>query len=423
MKCFLYPDIGRVDEPLQLHMDGLEANETIKMKMTMDHHTLGKWSSTVSTNADEHGKLSIGENCKQDNNIFSLLLWKLRPIDGKTPTNFPSNSTDPLKLHIDMESSISQRTESRTVIRLFKEDYVTEEALPNDVPFSGTYFYPKNKQKLPTIILFGSYHGEPPLDAAALYASHGYGALAVNYTNNGATVPLEDINKVLQWVKNHPSTDEQKIILHGTEKGAELALVVASKDPSIKGVIANSPTSHVFQKIQSSKRTAAWTENGETIPFVPYHFSLPMMVTSWFRKQRKDTASLGNVCEKSLEKYEKNGKIEAAIEVEKVNGPLLLISGKQDDFWPSDLMAQTVTERLSNNSFPYPVEHLSYEFCGDKLTVPYLPTLTNNEGDFENVQKAVLGETAWNTTITFLTKHFPPARIQTVTIPFKPSGR
>jgi len=49
--------------------------------------------------------------------------------------------------------------------------------------------------------------------------------------------------------------------------------------------------------------------------------------------------------------------------VEKINGPLLLISGKADTMWPSTPMCEQIISRLSANSFPFPYRHEALE-CG-----------------------------------------------------------
>ena len=50
---------------------------------------------------------------------------------------------------------------------------------------------------------------------------------------------------------------------------------------------------------------------------------------------------------------------EAAIEVEKIKGALLLISGKRDRLWPADKMSEQIMGRLKAHDFIYPYEHLA----------------------------------------------------------------
>jgi hypothetical protein len=64
----------------------------------------------------------------------------------------------------------------------------------------------------------------------------------------------------------------------------------------------------------------------------------------------------------------------ATIPVEKINGPVLVVSAKDDQMWPSTLMAERVIERLDRHRHPFPFQHLAYDGAGHVLRPPYLPT-------------------------------------------------
>ena len=50
----------------------------------------------------------------------------------------------------------------------------------------------------------------------------------------------------------------------------------------------------------------------------------------------------------------------ATIPVERINGPVLLISGEDDQMWPSRTLAEIAMERLRAHRHPYPDEHIAY---------------------------------------------------------------
>ena len=62
------------------------------------------------------------------------------------------------------------------------------------------------------------------------------------------------------------------------------------------------------------------------------------------------------------------------IPVERINGPVLLISGGADQLWPSALMASRVMDRLKRRGHPFADRHLSYESAGHLIGKAYLPT-------------------------------------------------
>jgi dienelactone hydrolase len=62
------------------------------------------------------------------------------------------------------------------------------------------------------------------------------------------------------------------------------------------------------------------------------------------------------------------------IPVERIGGPVLLISGEDDALWPSALMGEMALERLRRAAHPYPDAHLRYPGAGHLIGYPYLPT-------------------------------------------------
>jgi pimeloyl-ACP methyl ester carboxylesterase len=75
----------------------------------------------------------------------------------------------------------------------------------------------------------------------------------------------------------------------------------------------------------------------------------------------------------------------AAIAVENINGPILLLSATRDEFWPSTKMSELIVERLRLNDFPYAVEHVAVE--GDHASPQERVDLVNAFLDENILQK------------------------------------
>jgi BAAT / Acyl-CoA thioester hydrolase C terminal/Acyl-CoA thioester hydrolase/BAAT N-terminal region len=60
----------------------------------------------------------------------------------------------------------------------------------------------------------------------------------------------------------------------------------------------------------------------------------------------------------------------AAIPVERIQGPVLLVSAGQDKGWPSRALSEIAVDRLRRAGHPYPVEHLVYEAAGHPIAPP-----------------------------------------------------
>ncbi|HEX5314060.1 MAG TPA: acyl-CoA thioester hydrolase/BAAT C-terminal domain-containing protein, partial [Gammaproteobacteria bacterium] len=67
----------------------------------------------------------------------------------------------------------------------------------------------------------------------------------------------------------------------------------------------------------------------------------------------------------------------AAIPVERIGGPVLLVSAGDDQIWPSSVMARHIMQRLRSRRHPYANESLCYAAAGHLILPPYRPTNAN----------------------------------------------
>lgn len=75
----------------------------------------------------------------------------------------------------------------------------------------------------------------------------------------------------------------------------------------------------------------------------------------------------------------------ASIAVEKINGPVLVISGTDDRLWPSTRLSEMVIERLEAHDHPFPYEHLRYEGAGHMILMP------NSEPEVSRMRRFEVG--------------------------------
>jgi dienelactone hydrolase len=104
--------------------------------------------------------------------------------------------------------------------------------------------------------------------------------------------------------------------------------------------------------------------------------------------------------------------------VERIEGPVLLISGEDDQMWPSRTLAVIAMQRLRAHDHPYPDEHISYPLAGHSMTPPYLPRAATHA--LHPVRKKVYafggtpegnraaGEASWARMLAFLNTHLAP---------------
>ncbi|HYP80601.1 MAG TPA: acyl-CoA thioester hydrolase/BAAT C-terminal domain-containing protein, partial [Steroidobacteraceae bacterium] len=149
-----------------------------------------------------------------------------------------------------------------------------------------------------------------------------------------------------------PGVNPACIALVGGSKGAELALLLASHYPDIKAVAALAPGFAVFAGHTSTLSTPSFSLDGKPLPFVP----VPESAVKFLLPPNRNLRLAWDEMVKDKVAVEK-----ASIAVEKINGPILLVSAIRDEFWPSTPMSEQMVERLKKNRFPYKVEHVAME--------------------------------------------------------------
>ena len=184
----------------------------------------------------------------------------------------------------------------------------------------------------------------------------GYAVLAIGYFNSNGTpkyldrISLDAISDTIMSVAKHPSIDESKIALIGGSRGGELVLNLASRFSHFNAVIAMSTSNVSFPAITWSANTSSWMYKNKEVPYVP----APLKTISPALKGDLYTAH-------RMMLEDEEAVIKAEIQVENIQGPILIISGKDDDQWPATSMSNKIMERLEEHNFTYYKQHAILE--------------------------------------------------------------
>ena len=216
----------------------------------------------------------------------------------------------------------------------------------------------------PAVILLGGSGGGIGWQdqMAELVAERGIVAMAVAYfgmpglADELDQIPLEYIDQAITFVMAQPYVNPDRVGIGGVSKGGELALLVASLHPELRAVATFVPSGVVFQSVRSDfATTSSWSYRGQPWPFVPYG-SAPegAPIVEFYRN------GLGQAAPSVVGA--------ATIQVERINGPILLLSGQADTLWPSSELSDMIVARLREKSFAYPVEHTAYENAGHLIS-------------------------------------------------------
>jgi uncharacterized protein len=188
------------------------------------------------------------------------------------------------------------------------------------------------------------------------FIDDGYAFLAIGYFGAPGTpqkldrIALEGVHAAIMQAARDPAIDARCIALIGGSKGAELALVLASRYPDIKAVAALAPGNAVFVGITDALTTSSFSHNGEPLPFVPFPWKATLPLLTGDKRKVFD-----------LMTEDKAAVERALIPIEKINGPVFLMSGTRDEFWAATEMSDAMIARLKEKRFPHAHEHVAIE--------------------------------------------------------------
>jgi esterase/lipase len=225
-------------------------------------------------------------------------------------------------------------------------------------------FYDGNQTSKVIIMLGGSEGGKTwsrIKQPTEIFVQRGYAVLSLAYFKDRGLpetleeIPLEYFEKVFAWLSVQKEIVTNEYAILGGSKGAEVALLLGSKYPIIKAVVAFSPSSVVWQGIPKRRFDlgkavkSSWSYEGKGLPFVAYKNPI--------RKSALLTLRLRKIHDEALQ--EKVHVEEAVIPVENIHGSVLLISGKRDSLWPATYMSEQIERRLKEKGFSYYYEHMA----------------------------------------------------------------
>ena len=375
------PDKALVDEVVSISVTGLASKQsaTVKATMTDNHGTV--WQSSAEFLAEQRGKLELSKQAPVQGSYTGVdpmgLFWSMKQSSQPHENRPPAAHKFLAPVVVNLELEISGKTVSTARLTRL---YVGPGVIASDVRDSGLLaklYEPGKGGPHPGLIVLGGSEGGimSAEAAAALLASQGYAALAVAYfgleglPRRLVGVPIEYLKKAIDWMSGRSTVDRRRLAVLGWSKGGELSLILASHFPELKAAVAYVPSHVIWQGIGGA--ASSWTYRGEPLPYVPFK-SMPSSrdATGPVSYMPFYLASLDN----------REAVASATIAVEKINGPVLVISGRDDQLWPSSVMAEMVISRLKQNRHPYKFTHLAYDQAGHAIGTTYSPT-TDSTGN------------------------------------------
>lgn len=188
------------------------------------------------------------------------------------------------------------------------------------------------------------------------FLARGYAFLALGYFGAKGTpeqlnkIAIDEVYAAIKMAASTKGVNAKKIAIVGGSRGGDLALLLAAHYPDINCVVALVPSHVAFPGNTNHFSTSAWTYQGEELPFVPVNeAAFPHLM------KRDLRATFTAMLQDSL------AEEKALIKVEKINGPIYLLSATRDEIAPTTPMCEKMMNRLKEKDFKHHYEHLPVE--------------------------------------------------------------
>lgn len=233
------------------------------------------------------------------------------------------------------------------------------EFTPVEHPDFVADYYPGDTSGRYGVMVLGGAEGGKPSELAQRLAAFGYPVLAVAYFKSPGlpaeleAIPLEYFSAPRAWLAAQPTSRSDAVLVAGWSKGAELALLLSANQAGYAGVLAIAPSHVVWAGILADWRKvpqSSWTLGGKPLSHVPFQGGEGVEgLFALYAHSLKNTAAV----------------TAARIPVEKIQAPVLLLSGGKDAIWPAPVMADKICAQMGAQA----CTHKHFPDAGHLLTV------------------------------------------------------
>jgi dienelactone hydrolase len=404
------PTVSLVDEPVHIRATGFPASHPLGLRAHLPT-PFGSWESFALFQTDGTGCIDLARAVPLGGTYEIAdpmgLFWSMTRVES-TSSAVSAGLLGTVTLTAEVDGTVLA---TATCERRWYEEASMASISVRERGLVGTFFHPRSSGPFPALIVLGG--GEGGLDVqecfAALLATHGYATLGLAYFGMDhlpphlAEIPLDYGETALQWLQAQECVQDSKIGVLGGSAGGDLALLMGANFPAIHAVVGFAASGMMYQEIGpfSGSPPARWTYRGMPLPFVLLKASLRHHLESRLRHLTGQPRGATPLYLASL--YDPELVDKATMPVEKLNGPVLLISGSDDQVWPSSWFSERVMQRLKRFGHPYADRHLCYEGAGHAIHLPYMPTIgrTTALGGSPSRDAAATID-AWTHLLTFL---------------------
>lgn len=421
LRLEIEPALALYGTPFSLKVTGLAPGERVTLKAQSTDLKKVIWESSAVFDADAAGVVDIAAKAPVSGtysgaDVFGLL-WSMQPQNPPGPRKIGYNEDEIAGTTIDFSAADSTgRIASARLERVFQLPGKKLARVPLEKDgLRGCLYAPERGGPFPGVLILAGSNGGIYEWLAQAIASNGFAALTLAYFNYKdlpqelVEIPVEYFQRAVEWMKAQPAIRSDRIAVAGGSKGGELALLLASSYIDFSAVVAWTPSPYVWEGLSMKffdkdyVPISSWSYQGRALPFVRFIFT-----PEEFEKEKVGTLrSFVPAHDRSLTQGDPALIEKAAIPVERIKAPLLLISGTDDQTWPADRFCRDITAKLKKSGFRYELKHISHPGGGHMSFLPYLITANRGGGVSGGSPQADAraGFISWEETLNFLHRH------------------
>ena len=375
-----HPD-GLLDLPRRITISGASPGRVVSVRATTERNGV-RWSAQASWLASDTGEIDLGRDAPASGDIGRVdpmgLWWAQLPEQpGANP--WPHEVTQPLRTQLTAwEETLRPDAPATAEV---SQRFVAEGVQRTEIRHAGlvgTLFTPPGDGPFRTVVVLNGSGGGINEARASLYASRGLQAFALGYfrapglPDSITRTPLEYLQRGLQWAASELSPVGGRVAVSGQSRGGELSLLLGTRFPELVDAVAAIVPGAYVHGAQGASGGAgwdapAWTWQGEPL----LHLWQRNPGVSWQPwdgeppPQRHRNVFIDGLRDAGFAE-------QVRIPVERIQGPVLCVSGMDDRAWPSSLYSRIVVDAVRRSGGE--AHHCDYPDAGHAIGLPNLPS-------------------------------------------------
>ncbi len=364
----------RIDQKFEVEILNLNSDKSYELIIRAEDHQGEEWINQKEFIPETEDYL-IAEDKMME------LIQYMEPEPEITDMYYPP--IDDLKDSWDTEILLkknNQLVNESTINRTYSiADIDTREI--NDGSLIGELFKAPDSETAPGVVVLHGSEGRKSRLRALMLAEHGFNALAIQYfgphnelPDQLVEVPIEIVKDAGNWLIENNYSDGNQVGLYGVSKGGELALLAGSKFDIFRNVVAMVPSGVIMEGSSGSAISpgSSWSYQDEPLDYIPNIRDYEVYSNAYEH-------GFASYFTKSLEEADSQTVEAATIQIEKIDGSILMVSGADDRMWDSETLLQPAEKRLEEYDYHDSFRHLIFEEAGHTIITPYMPTANRDK--------------------------------------------